>query len=323
MLPRLYRSALPVLCALGISAATAQTFPSQPIRLVVGFQAGGPTDVAARIAAEVLTAKLGAPVVVENRPGASGAIAASAVANAKADGHTLLVHVTADIINPVANREPDNFITKRFAPIALIAAAPNVLVVHPSLPVASVKELASFARSSKGGLSYASAGQGTVSHLSGVLFANAIGVPMVHVPYKGTAAAQVDLLAGRVPVMFDSLISGLANAEAGKLKVLAVTSPSRWPAAPNLPTLAESGFPETDVMAVFGLVAPAATPKPVISRISAVLLEGMQSADVHKRIQQIGAEPGTLGPQAYGEYLETQTARWQKLSAEGKLDLKQ
>ncbi|RYF49063.1 MAG: tripartite tricarboxylate transporter substrate binding protein, partial [Comamonadaceae bacterium] len=309
------RSALPVMCALGISAATAQSFPAQPIRIVVGFQAGGPSDVAARIAAEILTAKLGVPTVVDNRPGASGGIAAQAVANAKPDGYTLLVNVTADIINPVANREPDNLITRRFAPVALIAAAPNVLVVHPSVPVTSARELATFARS-KEGLSYASAGQGTVSHLSGVLFANAVGAPMVHVPYKGTAAAQVDLLAGRVPVMFDSLISGLANAEAGKVKVLAVTSPARWPAAPNLPTLAESGLPETDVMAVFGLVAPAATPKPVINRISAVLLEGMQAAEVRKRIQQIGAEPGTLGPQAYGEYLEAQTARWQKLSAE-------
>ena len=323
MLRKFSRFVLPVLCALGVSAVTAQTFPSQPIRLIVGFAAGGPSDVSARIAADILSSKLGATVVVENRPGASGAIASSAVASAKADGHTLLVHVTADIINPVANREPDNFIAKRFAPVGLIAAAPNVLVVHPSVPVTSVKEFVSYARNSKEALSYASAGQGTVSHLAGAVFSNEIGASTVHVPYKGTAPAQVDLLAGRVQFMFDSLISGLANAEAGKVKALAVTSTSRWSAAPNLPTAAESGFPGVDIMATFGLLAPRDTPNQVINRISAALLEGLQSAETRKRVNQIGAEPGNSGPQAYKEYLEAQTARWQKLLAEGKIDLKQ
>ncbi len=261
-------------------------------------------------------------MLVDNRAGASGAIAATAVAAAKPDGHTLLVNVTADIVNPAVNRETDKLITKRFVPVALISATPNVLVVHPSVPAKTARELATYVRAQKDGVSYASAGQGTVSHLSGVLFSNAVGSPMVHVPYKGTAAAQLDLLGGRVPVMFDSPVSAMANAEAGKVKALAVTSPARWPSAPDLPTLAEAGLLETDVMAVFGIVAPAGTPAAVVNRISAALLDGMQSPDVRKRFQLLGAEPGTMTPKAYGDYLNTQTERWVKLANEGKIDLK-
>ena len=241
----LVRSTLALILAFCGTHAAAQAVTKEPIRLVVGFAPGGPSDIAGRIAAEILSAKLGVSVVVENKAGASGAIAADAVANAKSDGNTLLVNVTADIVNPVINREPKNFITTRFAPVALIATAPNVLVVHPSLPVTSAKELVAFMRSQKAdnSLSYASAGLGTVSHLSGVLFTSASGASLIHVPYKGTAAAQVDLLAGRVQIMFDSLSSGLVNAKSGKVKALAVTSPKRWPMAPDLPTLEESVCP--------------------------------------------------------------------------------
>jgi len=306
------------------ATSAAQSLNKEPIRLVVGFAAGGPSDIAGRIAAEILGAKLGVSVVVENKAGASGAIAADAVANAKPDGNTLLVNVTADIVNPVINRDPKSLITTRFAPIALIATAPNVLVVHPSLPVNSAKELVEFVRSKKGdhSLSYASAGLGTVSHLSGLLFTGATGASIVHVPYKGTAAAQVDLLAGRVQIMFDSLSSGLVNAKSGKVKALAVTSPKRWPMSPELPTLEEIGLPETDMMAVFGLLAPAGTPKAVIDRLSAALLAGMRTPDVRARINQIGAEPGDWSPEAYGAYLSKQVERWQKLASQGKFDIK-
>ena len=314
---------LAVLSVLGVSSATAQAPAKEPIRLIVGFAPGGPSDIVGRIAAEILSAKLGTTVVVENRAGASGAIAADAVANAKPDGQTLLVNVTADIVNPVINKTPNQFINKRFAPVALLATAPNVLVVHPDVPVKTANELIAFLKSDKGknSLSYASAGLGTVSHLSGLLFANAAGVPMVNIPYKGTAAAQVDLLAGRVPVMFDSLSSGLVNAKAGKVKALAVTSPKRWPLAPELPTLEEVGLPETDMMAVFGLLAPVGTPKPVVDKISAALLEGMRSPEVRKRINNMGAEPGDWSPQEYGAYLNKQVDRWQSFAAQGKLDI--
>lgn len=324
MTSRLVLSVLSVFCLMGSSGVAAQGSAKEPMRLIVGFAAGGPSDTAGRIAAEILSAKLGVTTIVENRAGASGAIAAEAVANAKPDGNTLLVNVTADIVNPVINKNPNHLITKRFEPVALLATAPNVLVVHPDVPVNTANELVKFVKSDKAAnsLSYASAGLGTVSHLSGLLFANATGAPMVNVPYKGTAAAQVDLLAGRVPIMFDSLSSGLVNAKAGKVKALAVTSPKRWPMAPELPTLEEIGLPETDMMAVFGLLAPAGTPKPVIDKISAALLEGMKSPEVRKRINNLGAEPGDWSPQEYRDYLNKQVDRWQKLAAQGKFDSK-
>lgn len=313
---------LAAVAALSPGIASAQA-PSEPIRLVVGFAPGGPTDAVARIAAEILTAKLGNPALVDNRPGASGAIAASAVSNAKPNGHTLLVNVVADIVNPVIAGEKDNIITKRFMPVVLLAESPNVLVVHPSVKANTAKEFIEIARSSaKDTFSYGSAGAGTVSHLSGVLFADATGVPMVHVPYKGTGPAQIDLLAGRIPLMFDNLINGLANARAGKVRALAVTSTQRWPGAPELPTLAEVGLPNTDLLSVFGLVAPLGTPKAVIDSISSALLQGMATPEIRKRLNQIGAEPGTLNAQAYGVYLDTQVQRWEKLVAAGKLDLK-
>ena len=314
---------LSALSVLGASSATAQAPAKEPIRLIVGFAPGGPSDIVGRIAAEILSAKLGTTVVVENRAGASGAIAADAVANAKPDGQTLLVNVTADIVNPVINKNPSQFINKRFEPVALLATAPNVLVVHPDVPVKTANELIAYLKSDKGknSLSYASAGLGTVSHLSGLLFANAAGVPMVNIPYKGTAAAQVDLLAGRVPIMFDSLSSGLVNAKAGKVKALAVTSPKRWPLAPELPTLEEVGLPETDMMAVFGLLAPMGTPKPVVDKISTALLEGMRSPEVRKRINNMGAEPGDWSPQEYGAYLNKQVDRWQSFASQGKFDI--
>ncbi len=314
-------SLLPVVWS---ACAVGQSTTKEPIRLVVGFAPGGPSDIAGRIAAEILSAKLGVSVVVENKAGASGAIAADAVANAKPDGNTLLVNVTADIVNPVINREPKNFVTTRFAPVALIATAPNVLVVHPSLSVNTAKELVDLLRNKKTdqSLSYASAGLGTVSHLSGVLFTSASGASLIHVPYKGTAAAQVDLLSGRVQIMFDSLSSGLVNAKAGKVKALAVTSPKRWPMAPDLPTLEESGLPETDMMAVFGLLAPAGTPKAFVDKLSGALLEGLRTPEVRARINQIGAEPGDWSPEAYSAYLLKQVQRWEKLAAQGKFDTK-
>lgn len=314
---------LAAVAAVGFAGIAGAQAPSEPIRLVVGFAPGGPTDAVARIAAEVITAKLGTPAFVDNRPGASGAIAASAVANAKPDGQTLLVNVVADIVNPVIAREKDNVITKRFQPVVLLAESPNVLVVHPSVKANTAKEFIDLARAGeKDALSYGSAGQGTVSHLSGVLFADATGVSMVHIPYKGTGPAQMDLLAGRVPLMFDNLINGLANAKAGKVRALAVTSNKRWPGAPELPTLKEVGLADNDLLSVFGLVAPLGTPKAVIDRISTALLQGLATPEIRNRLNQIGAEPGTLNAQAYANYIDTEIQRWEKLVAAGKIDLK-
>jgi len=301
----------------GSRDASAQSFPTRPLKILVGYSPGGPADALARIAARVLAEGLGKPVVVENRPGAGGTIATSAAAKATPDGYTLVATATSDVINPLFNKQVHYNIETDFAPIALVASAPNVLVVHPSIPVRSTQELVEYGRAHPGTLNYGSAGVGTVSHLAGALVAERARVQFVHVPYKGTAAAQTDLLSGRLQFMFDSIITALGNAKAGKVKALAVTSPERWHSAPELPTMAESGFPGFNMTAWFGLMAPAGTPAPIVSRIAEVLSKGLQSVEVRDRIAAIGAEAGRMTPAEFGRYIHAENTRWKKLFADG------
>jgi tripartite-type tricarboxylate transporter receptor subunit TctC len=298
-------------------AAFAQSFPERPVKILVGFAPGGPADALARIAAQILSEGLGQPVIVENRAGAGGSIAASAAANSAPDGYTLLENAVSDVINPLTNKQVQYNIETSFTPIALIASAPNVLVVHPSIPVASAKELVEYGKAHPGTLTYGSAGVGTISHLAGAFVASTTHVQLVHVPYKGTAAAQTDLLTGRLQFMFDSMVSAMANARAGKVKALAVTSPERWRSAPELPTMAESGFPGFNMTAWFGLLAPAGTPTPIVSRISEVLSKGLQTAEARRRIAAVGAEPGHMTPAELGQYIRAENARWRKILADG------
>ena len=302
-----------LLLTIANSVAPGQSFPERPLKIVVGFAPGGPADGLARIAAHVLSEGLGQTAVVENRPGAGGMIAAGIVAKAAPDGYTLLVNAVSDLINPLTNKQAQYNIETSFTPVALIASAPNVLIVHPLLPVGSVKELIEYARAHPGELSYGSAGVGTVSHLAGAVVASTAHLQFVHVPYKGTAAAEVDLLGGRLQFMFDSMVGALANARAGKVKALAVTSPERWQSAPELPTIAESGFPGFDMTAWFGLVAPAGTPEPIVARISEVMLKGLQNAATRKQIAALGAMPGRLTPAEFGRYIHLENARWKKV----------
>lgn len=304
---------------LGVAScdASAQTFPTRPLKILVGYSPGGPADALARIAAQILAEGLGKPVLVENRPGAGGTIATSAAAKATPDGYTLMAAATSDVINPLFNKQVHYNIETDFVPVALVASAPNVLVVHPSIPVRSTQELVEYGRAHPGILNYGSAGVGTVSHLAGALVAERAGVQFVHVPYKGTAAAQTDLLSGRLQFMFDSIISALGNAKAGKVKALAVTSPERWRGAPDLPTMAESGFPGFNMTAWFGLLAPAGTPASIVSRISEVLSKGLQSIEVRDRIAAIGAEAGRMTPDEFGRYIHAENTRWKKLFDDG------
>ena len=295
---------------------SAQSFPTRPLKILVGYSPGGPADALARIAAQILAEGLGKPVVVENRPGAGGTIATSAAAKATPDGYTLVATATSDVINPLFNKQVHYNIETDFTPVGLVASAPNVLVVHPSIPVRSTQELVEYGRAHPGILNYGSAGVGTVSHLAGALVAERARVKFVHVPYKGTAAAQVDLLSGRLQFMFDSIISALGNAKAGKVKALAVTSPERWPSAPEIPTMAESGFPGFNMTAWFGLMAPAGTPAPIVSRIAEVLSKGLQSVEVRDRIAAIGAEAGRMTPAEFGRYIHAENTRWKKLFAD-------
>ncbi|WP_043837890.1 Bug family tripartite tricarboxylate transporter substrate binding protein [Muricoccus aerilatus] len=304
---------------LGRPALAQLGFPERPLRLVVGFAPGGPTDLVARVAARTMSAALGQTVVVENRPGASGGVAAGLVARAPADGYTLLVNVVADVVNPViepATREP---LLKSLAPVALVGTAPNVLVLHPSLGANGVAEVVEIAKRRPGTVSYASAGVGTVSHLSGVLLSAVSGAEMIHVPYNGTAAAQTDLLTGRISMMFDNLDNGLSNARAGKLKAVAVTGQSRWFAAPEVPTMADAGFPGSEMLSVFGVMAPVGTPTPIVERLAAGLVEGSRTEATRQSLHQISIEPASMGPAEYGGYIAAETARWEALAAQGRL----
>lgn len=298
------------LCAPGAGARDPANYPDGSIKVLVGFVPGGPTDLYARIAARAIADALGQQVVVENRPGGSGAIAAKAVAGAEPDGYTLLVNVVSDIITPILNKKAGYNLETHFVPIGLIASAPNVLVAGPGIAVDSPQGLVAHARSNPGTLSYASAGTATVSHLAGALFAAETGIPMTHIPYKGTAGAQVDLIAGRVSIMFDNLPNGLANARAGKVKALAVTSAQRWPGVPELPTMVEAGYPGVTIISSFGLVAPAGTPASVVTRLAAVLQKSLQDEKVRKTIIDSGSEPGTMGPKEYGNYIAEESRRW-------------
>ena len=319
----LCRALAALVIGLAGSETLAQSPSERPLKILVGYAPGGPGDALARISAQILSEGLDQPVIVENRPGAGGSIAAGMVAKAPPDGSTLLLTATADVINSLINREVQYDIETSFAPIALIASAPNVLVVHPSVPVGSVKELIEYARSRPGALSYGSAGFGTVSHLAGAALALGGGLEVVHVPYKGTAAAQVDLIGGRLQFMFDAIGGALPNAKAGRVKALAVTSPARWPSAPELPTMAESGFPGFDMTAWFGLLAPAGAPAQSVERISEVVLKGVQTAEARKRIAAIGGEPGRMTPAEFARYIRAENARWRRLFSDGGLRVEQ
>ena len=315
--PRYASALLTTLLGLSITnSAAAQirnpnNYPEAPVKLMVGFVPGGPTDLYGRVAARALGDALGQQVVIENRPGGSGAIAAKAVAAAEPDGYTLLVNVVADIITPLLNKNAGYSLLTNFVPVGLIATSPNVLVAGPGTPVDSVAALIAYARANPGTpLSYASAGVATTSHLAGALLASETGIAFTHIPYKGTAGAQVDLLAGRISVMFDNLPNGLANAKAGKVKALAITSPQRWPSAPDVPTMAEAGYPGVTLTSRFGLMAPAGTPPQVVSKLSAALLRGMQDDKYRKSIIDSGSEPGAMTAADYGAYLQTESKRW-------------
>jgi len=291
------------------------SYPDRPIKIVVGFVPGGPTDLYARVAARGLSDVLGQQVVVENKPGASGAIAATAVAGAPADGYTLLAHVVSDIITPIANKKVGYNLERDFTAIGLIASAPNVLVVHPSIPANSVHELIAYAKKNPNTLNYGSAGVGTVSHLAGALLEAEAQTPLAHIQYKGTNGAQLDLLAGRITVMFDNLGNGLSNAQAGKLKALAVTSAEPWAAAATVPTMVQSGFPGSTILSVFGLVAPVGTPVAVVNKLSIALSQGLRTEAYRKSIIDSGAQPGELAAEAYGKYIAAESRRWEAFLA--------
>src|SRR5690349_1989277 len=291
--------------------AVADEYPSRPITLLVPFPPGGSTTVMARNVADKMSAALGQQIVVENRGGAGGTIGTRFVAKAAPDGYTILLSYTATLaIAPAMNVNAGYDPNKDFVPIGMIGFAPNVLVVHPSLPVKSVAELIAYAKAAPAPLQYGSPGVGTVNHLAGEYLASEAGVKLQHVPYKGNGPAMSDLLGGHILMMFVPIPVALGNVKAGTLRALAITSAKRSSLLPDLPTLAESGVPGFDVALRYGLMAPAGTPAAITGRLNKELNAALASEDVKTRLATEGAEalPGT--PEAYTADVEKDEKKW-------------
>ena len=298
--------------------ALAQTaFPTKPIRIVVPFPPGGTTDILARAAAQKMTEAWKEQAVVDNRPGAGGNIGAELVAKSAPDGYTLLMGtVGTHAINPsLYARMPYDHV-KDFAPVILVAAVPNVLVVHPSVPASSVAELIAYAKANPGRLNFASSGSGTSIHLAGELFKVMTGVQMAHVPYKGSAPAIADLVGGQVQLMFDNLPSALPQIKAGRLRALAVTSAQRAPALPDLPTIAESGLPGYEASSWFGLLAPAGTPADVVAKVNGEVARWLATPEAKEKLLSQGANAAGGTPEDFVRHIAAETAKWQKVVRE-------
>ena len=301
---------LAVVLALVCAHALAADYPSRPIRLIVPFAPGGGNDTVARLVGQKLEAELGQPVVIDNRAGAGGIVGAEAAARAAPDGYTLFLGgVGSHAINPNLHANLTYDPIKDFQPISLIAAAPLVLVVHPSVPAHSAQELVALAKAQPGKLNYASNGNGSSSHLAAAMFATMTGTEMVHVPYKGLAPALTDLLSGQVQLMFSSVVAILPHVKAGKLRALAVSSARRMPLLPDLPTIAEAGVPGYQSSSWYGILAPAGTPPDVVARLNAALVKIVAEPDVKQALAQEGAEPVGNSPQAFGAFIQAEKQR--------------
>jgi tripartite-type tricarboxylate transporter receptor subunit TctC len=294
------------------TAAIAQAFPGKPVRMVVGFPPGGGTDILARILAQKLSEAWGQQVVVENRPGASATIAAIAVARAAPDGHTLSMgQLTPNAIAPALYPSLPYDALRDFAPIVLVGTSPNVLVVHPGLPVRSVGELAALARSRPAGLTYATSGAGSLQHIAAELFKSMAGIDLVHVPYKGSSQAVVDLMSGQVDMNFDSIPATIQHIRSGKLRALAVTAARRAGGGlEEVPTIAESGFPGYDLTTWWGLFAPAGTPNEVLERIHGDAIAALRSAEVKDRFAGLAVEPGGGARAQFADYVRREVEKY-------------
>jgi tripartite-type tricarboxylate transporter receptor subunit TctC len=294
-------------------SASAQTYPVKPVRIVVGFTPGGATDISARGIAQKLTESLGQQVLVDNRAGAASNIGAEFVARAAPDGYTLFHGTVSTSINPSLYSKLGYDPVRDFAGVVLLAGTPFLLVTHPSIPAKNVKELVAFARSRPGQLNYATAGAGSGAHLFMALFASMTDVKATPVPYKGAAAATTDLIAGQIPMMFDNIFTTLPLSRSGKMRALAVSTAQRAAAAPELPTVAEAGVPGYDANAWFGLFAPAATPRDIITRLNAETVKALQTADMRERLLALGATPGGGTPEHFATFFRNEVAKWAKV----------
>ncbi len=308
------RTAAALIAAAAATLATAQSYPTKPIKFIVPFPPAGSTDLSARAVAGKLGERIGQPVIIENRPGAGGNIGTDVVAKSQPDGYTLIVGtVGTHGINPSLYSKMPYDHVKDFAPVILLSKTPNVLVVNPSLPVNSVADVIKLAKSKPNELTFASSGSGTSIHLSGELFKTMAGVQMTHIPYKGSGPMLIDLISGQVNMAFDNLSASMQHIKAGKLKALATTGTQRPPNLPDVPTIAEAGLAGYDSTSWNAIFAPAGTPPAVIDRLNREIRAILESPDTRKFFTEQGAEAGGGTPAELAEFVRAETAKWQKV----------
>jgi tripartite-type tricarboxylate transporter receptor subunit TctC len=301
--------------------AQAPEWPSRPVRFIVPYPPGGPTDIMGRIVAQAVQGPLGQPFVVENRAGANGLIGSEQAARAAPDGSTFLVNASAHVIVPHLTPNMPIDVLADFAPVTNIAAVPLWLVVNPALPVRSVAEFIAYARANPGRISYASSSSGGATHLAGELFKQLTGTDMVHVPYRGSGPAVQDLIAGNVQAMFDSVPSSAASARDGRLRALAVTTRNRIAPFPDLPTVAEAGVPGYEISTWYGIWAPARTPPAIIARLQQAVAAAARNPETRARFDALGAEPVTDSPEDYARFVRAEYDRWGTLVRDAKIKL--
>jgi len=304
--------------AFGAVHATAQTaasaFPTRPIKIIVPYPAGGGTDLVARVLAQELTNAWGQPVVVQNIAGAAGSVGTGAAARSPADGYTIVIVPNSHVISASLTPRPNYHAVNDFEPVSLITSYPYVLVVHPSVPVTSVAELLTLARAKPGEVMYASSGNGTAGHLGMELLLTSAATPMTHVPYTGSNPALLDIMAGRVPTMFDPLATTAPLIRAGKLRPLAVSTPKRSSTLPDVPTVAESsGVKDFDLSGWLGVLAPVGTPRPIVDKYNAELAKILKNPAIRQQLERNGQDPQTSTPEEFRSMMLSEIAKWAKV----------
>ena len=299
------------LASIAVHDAAAQEYPVKSVRLVIPFAPGGSNDILGRLIAARLGETLGQQVVPDNRPGAGGSIGAGLAAKAAPDGYTLVIgHIGTLAVNPTLYRKLGYNPVTDFQPISLIAKVPNIMVVHPSLPVKSVKELIALARAKPGALVYGSGGSGGAGHLATEYFKLMAKIELVHVPYKGTGPALIDLLAGQTQLVFAGVPGIVTHVRSGKLRPLGVSTASRLAVFPELPTIAEAGVPGYEATQWYGILAPAGTPRPVVDKLNREIVTGLKSKQLHERLTADGSEPFSSTPEEFASFIKMEIARW-------------
>ena len=309
----IFRSFKCILLSVAAASVLAQGYPDKPLKLVVPFPPGGPTDIVGRLVAQKLAEGIGQPVVVENRPGAGGTVGSTAVARAPADGYTLLYGSTTLAIAPSLYKDLAYDPRTAFAPISLVSRGPIIAAVNAQLPAKTLKDFIALAKSSPGRINYGSAGSGTPPHLAAELFKTVASVDLVHVPYKGGGPAVSDLAGGQVQVIFEGLPTLLPHIKSGKVRALAITGAKRDPALPEVPTFAEAGLPGYDANFWNGLVAPAGTPAEVIARLNSVLVQALATPEVHAALVRLGLEAAGTTPQQFGDFIAAEIDKWARV----------